>query len=180
MLIVLRYPRRWPVQLLASQHMDVQVVHTLTPMRPIVDDYSIPFLETLLSCYLRGYVQQVSNQKFVSFLHFCQLCKSVSLFGDHQEMRLCSRVDISERHGEVIFIQFVTRQLPSCYLIEYCHHLLIWPCRSLTIHFHLIIILKRRWRQCSNVRCVTIPTTATIGSPCPCLVVTPSANHVSM
>ena len=155
------------------------MVDALTPVLPLVDDYSIPLLETLLSCNLGGYVEHVSNQKSVSFLHFCQLSKTVSLLWNHQKMCLCCRVDVSEGHDEVIFIQFVTRQLSCHYLVEYRDLLIIRSCRSLTIDFHLIIILKRRWKQCSNVRYVTIPTTAITGNLSHYPAVTHFANLVS-
>ena len=110
---------RWPRELLATNHMDMQMINALTPMATVVDDCPIPICtQAFPSGHLCRHKHQVAKQRFVSLLCLAQLTETVSILRNHQKVCLGDRSDISERQTLLVFVDDVRRDLLPHQLVE--------------------------------------------------------------
>ena len=100
--------------------MDMQVVHTLTAMLPIVDHNSEALTEAFLFGDLGDHNHHVAEQLLVPLLCELKLAQAISVLGDHQEVGLCNWGDISESETEVVFVDHSCRNFFLDNLVENC------------------------------------------------------------
>ena len=94
------------------------MVHALTSILAVINNDSIPSLKTLLLCYFGNHNHHVTQKLLVSILCKNKLTESIPVFGDHQEVSLRNRVDVSEGETLIIFIDDVSWNLLGDYPIK--------------------------------------------------------------
>ena len=97
-----RSASRRPRQLLAAQHVDVQVIHALTALGPVVDDRAVALGKALLLGDMRRRPHAVTQHRFVLLSGVGQPREPVADLRNHQEVRGRLRVDVAECHARLI------------------------------------------------------------------------------
>ena len=103
---------------MTTDDVNVEMVDTLTAVLTIVDDNTVASLETLLLGNLSRDHHAVAQKLLVFICGKDQLAKSLSVLGDDQEVSLGYRIDISESHDCVIFVNNCCWDLLGSNLIE--------------------------------------------------------------